>query len=410
MRYIDEQSILCDYSVRQYSSMACSEPLIESESSLSNVQFKANTDQTQTRFSLHSVHNNEYVMDSKYRGGSINSSLSVPTHTHLPNRLVHKNGTSGVLLKSSNSQRGKAYVFDVYTTLIDCKWWVFILLIIFTYIFSYLMFGIFWYGASFIPDHDDKNTTCVQGVDDPLSAFFLSIEVQSTIGFGHRYPRSDYSCIPDFLILFTQTIAGLFIDAFYLALIVTKISRPYRRKATILFSSKACVCRDRNDRWWFKFRVTDIRKVKLVEPHVKLFLFYLSDAAGKNGIHYDCNNLDVGYDEGIDRLQLILPSEVCHEINPSSPLFKISPIQLRQDNFEIVVVLEGIVEGTGSTTQVMTSYRGAEISFGYTFVNLLELNHNKICINLARFNVLAKSEDYSQEKSISDLKDDSTES
>ena len=409
----NEQSLLYDCSVRGYSSMAYNEPLIDSSSNYPQVVFAAKGDfdnSSKPRISMNSIQENEYSNGKIHKRISINAPLHLPSQTSLPNRLVHKDGTPGALLRSSNSQRGKAYAFDVYTTLIDCKWWVFILLIIFTYVLSYFFFGVLWYGASFIPDSDDPNTTCVTGVHDMLSALFLSIETQSTIGFGVRHPRADLNCIPDFFILFAQTILSLFIDAFYLALIVTKISRPYRRKATILFSKQACVSRDASGRWLLKFRVTDIRKVKLVEPHVKLYLFSLTVGTDGEGIHYECHNLDVGYDQGTDRLQLILPSEVRHEINASSPLFNISPRQLRQENFEIVVVLEGIVEGTGSTTQIMTSYRGAEITFGFKFVNLLELVHNKICINLSRFNILVKSEEYPQDKSISDLVGDSTES
>lgn len=406
-----EQSLLYDSSVRGYSSMAYNEPLIDSSSKYPQVVFSANgnLDNSKPRITLHSLPENEYSNNKSHNRVSINGPLLLPSQTRLPNRLVHKDGTTGALLRSSNSQRSKAYAFDVYTTLIDCKWWVFILLIMFTYVLSYLLFGVLWYGASFIPDSNEPNSTCVIGVNDMLSALFLSIETQSTIGFGFRHPRADTNCIPDFFILFTQTIFSLFIDAFFLALIVTKISRPYRRKATILFSKQACVNRDTSGRWLFRFRVTDIRKVKLVEPHVKLYLFSLTAGADGDGIHYECHDLDVGYDQGTDRLQLILPSEVRHEINPSSPLYNISPRQLRQENFEIVVVLEGIVEGTGSTTQIMTSYKGAEIMFGFKFVNLLELVHNKICINLSRFNTLVKSEEYPQDTSISDLGSDSTE-
>ena len=409
----NERSLLCDNSVRGYSSMAYNEPLLDSSSRYQQVVFAANgnlDNSSKPRISMHSVQEKEYLNNIRHNRPSVNAPLYLPSQTLLPNRLVHKDGTTGILLKSSNSQKSKAYAFDVYTTLIDCKWWVFILLIVSTYIFSYLFFGILWYGASFIPDHNEPNSTCVTGVNDILSALYLSIETQSTIGFGMRHPRADTNCIPDFFILFTQTVLSLFIDAFYLALIVTKISRPYRRKATILFSKQACVSRDSSGRWLFKFRVTDIRKVKLVEPHVKLYLFNLTAGTEGEGIHYECHDLNVGYDQGTDRLQLILPSEVCHEINLSSPLFNISPRQLRQENFEIVVVLEGIVEGTGSTTQIMTSYRGIEISFGFKFVNLLELVHNKICINLSRFNILVRSEEYPQDKSISDLVDDSNES
>ena len=387
--------------------MALRDPLIESDMSTSSYPQPVFPAIDNRKLALDSYPNGEFVTEYS-NNESINSPLL--KLARLPHRLVHKDGTAGAYLISSSSQRGKAYAFDVYTTLIDCKWWVFILLIILTYILSYVLFGAAWYCASLIPDSNEPNLTCVYGVNDVLSAMFLSVEVQSTIGFGSRHPRADTNCIPDFLILFTQTIVGLFIDAFYLALIVTKISRPYRRKATILFSRKATVCRERDGRWFLSFRVTDIRKVKLIEPHVKLYLFHLTTGEEGNEIHYDCHDLDVGYDQGTDRLQLILPSVVRHEISSDSPLYRLSPSQLREENFELVAVLEGIVEGTGSTTQVMTSYRGAEIEFGMKFVNLLELINRRICVNLTKFNVLAKSEEFPLELSVSELADKSADS
>ena len=337
---------------------------------------------------------------------SINSPILIPIKP-LFQRLVHKDGSPGTLVHSLKAQRGKAYAFDVYTTLIDCKWWLFILLVVATYMISYSFFAALWYGASLIPDSDEPNKTCVQGVTDVLSAFFLSIEVQSTIGFGFRQPRSDPHCVLGFFILFAQSVVGLFIDAFYLALIVTKISRPYRRKATIMFSKTASVFRE-NGKWFFSFRVTDLRKVKLVEPHIKLYLFHLTRCEGE-GVAFMCQNLDVGYDTGVDRLQMILPTEVQHEISPSSPLYQLSPQQLREENYELVAVLEGIVEGTGATAQVMTSYRGSEIDFGYRFTNVLKLVSNKVVIDLTKFHTLKMMEDYPCDKSIGDLQDCSTE-
>ena len=393
--------IVYSNSVSGACSMAMRDPLIAA-SSYPKLVFPAN-EKSDSKSHL------KLALDSYPNGESINSPL-LRTPPRLPHRLVHKDGTAGALLISSSSQRGKAYAFDVYTTLIDCKWWLFILLIILTYIISYILFGGAWYCASLIPDSDEPNSTCVYGVNDLFSAMFLSVEVQSTIGFGSRHPRSDTNCIPDFVILFVQTIVGLFIDAFYLALIVTKISRPYRRRATILFSRQAVVCRDKEGKWFLSFRVTDIRKVKLVEPHIKLYLFHLTAGEEGNGVHYECHDLDLGYDQGTDRLQLILPSVVRHEITPNSPLYRLSPSRLRQENFEVVAVLEGIVEGTGSTTQIKTSYRGAEIEFGMEFVNLLELINRRICINLTKFNVLAKSEEFPLEESVADIVESSADS
>ncbi|MED6265628.1 hypothetical protein CHARACLAT_027500 [Characodon lateralis] len=58
--------------------------------------------------------------------------------------------------------------------------------------------------------------------------------------------------------------------------------------------------------------------------------------------------LDVGFGTGADQLFLVSPLTICHEINPKSPFFDLSQRSLMNEQFEIVVILEGIVETTGS--------------------------------------------------------------
>ena len=41
-----------------------------------------------------------------------------------------------------------------------------------------------------------------------------------------------------------------------------------------------------------------------------------------------------------------------YRIDEDSPLWRMSPQDIQNSNFEIIVVLEGIVEPTGNTTQV----------------------------------------------------------
>lgn len=57
--------------------------------------------------------------------------------------------------------------------------------------------------------------------------------------------------------------------------------------------------------------------------------------------------LDVGFGTGADQLFLVSPLTICHEINPKSPFFDLSKRSLMNEQFEIVVILEGIVETTG---------------------------------------------------------------
>lgn len=55
----------------------------------------------------------------------------------------------------------------------------------------------------------------------------------------------------------------------------------------------------------------------------------------------------MGFGTGADQLFLVSPLTICHEINPKSPFFDLSQRSLMNEQFEIVVILEGIVETTG---------------------------------------------------------------
>uniref|UniRef100_A0A1I7XE80 IRK_C domain-containing protein n=1 Tax=Heterorhabditis bacteriophora TaxID=37862 RepID=A0A1I7XE80_HETBA len=75
-------------------------------------------------------------------------------------------------------------------------------------------------------------------------------------------------------------------------------------------------------------------------------------------------DMDVGYDQGLDRVFVIWPITICHEIDEMSPLYDISEEDLKNAKFEIIAILEGVVESVGSTTQARTSYLPSEILWG----------------------------------------------
>lgn len=50
---------------------------------------------------------------------------------------------------------------------------------------------------------------------------------------------------------------------------------------------------------------------------------------------------------------LVWPVTVVHRIDATSPLWDMSADQLHKEHFEIIVILEGTVELTGTTTQVL---------------------------------------------------------
>lgn len=57
--------------------------------------------------------------------------------------------------------------------------------------------------------------------------------------------------------------------------------------------------------------------------------------------------LDVGFSTGADQLFLVSPLTICHVIDTKSPFYDLSLRSMQTEQFEIVVILEGIVETTG---------------------------------------------------------------
>ena len=88
-----------------------------------------------------------------------------------------------------------------------------------------------------------------------------------------------------------------------------------------------------------------------------------------------------------DRLFMVWPIIIEHRINKDSPFWDLSADSLQQEVFELVVVLEGIVESTGMTTQARTSYLPNEILWGHRFERLVtyQRDTSQYMIDYSRF-------------------------
>lgn len=63
----------------------------------------------------------------------------------------------------------------------------------------------------------------------------------------------------------------------------------------------------------------------------------------------------MGFETGDDRLFLVSPLVISHEIDSRSPFWDMSQAQLEKEDFEIVVILEGMVEATGETDMITSN-------------------------------------------------------
>ena len=86
----------------------------------------------------------------------------------------------------------------------------------------------------------------------------------------------------------------------------------------------------------------------------------------------DNADINVGFDTGTDRIFLVSPVTIVHEINDESPFFEMDQKTLESDSdLELVVILEGMVEATAMTTQCRSSYLASEIRWGHRFEPVL---------------------------------------
>ena len=249
------------------------------------------------------------------------------------------------------------YCRDFFTTIVNSRWYCLILFFSALYITSWLVFGSIWLGLNTMYDSGgNRTTTCVTDVNGFSSAFLFSVETQMTIGYGFKYITNE--CHLAIFIIIIQCVCGLLIDSFLLGLIFTKLSRPRNRRRTLIFSDCA-VIRERKEEeregeeseMVLEFRIADVRRSQVVEGHVRLQLYWYSETLS-GGYELQQYDLDVGYDTGRDRVFLLTPVSIYHYITQDSPLYQLTPDILTSSQLELVVILEGIVEVTGLTSQV----------------------------------------------------------
>ena len=170
--------------------------------------------------------------------------------------------------------------------------------------------------------------------------------------------------------------------------IFTKISRPKKRAATILWGHKAVICQ-RDGVMSMLFRVGDMRRTHIVEAHVRGVLVQRHVTQEGEVIDMQQTELDFGFDTGRDRVFLIWPMELQHKITPESPFWSMGPNDFSADNatFEVFIFFEGIVEATGMTTQARCSYTPGEILWGHRFEQLVtyESQGHEYLVDLDKF-------------------------
>ncbi|KAI3373921.1 hypothetical protein L3Q82_022490 [Scortum barcoo] len=280
-------------------------------------------------------------------------------------RYVTKDGKCRVNLGPIEDK--SRFISDIFTTLVDLKYRWFLLIFTMCYILTWVAFGgIYFFGAWLRDDishiRDPQWKACFENVDGFLSALLLSLESQRTIGYGSRMVTAN--CVEGTVLLMVQSILGSIIDALMVGCMFVKISRPQQRAQTLIFS-KHCVICERDEKLCMLFRIGDLRESHMVDAKIRAKLIKSRQTKEGEFIPLEQSEINLGYDTGGDRLLLVEPQTITHVINESSPFWEVGSERLKRETFEIIVILEGIVEASGMTCQARTSYTEDEVLWGH---------------------------------------------
>ncbi|KAK7907049.1 hypothetical protein WMY93_015661 [Mugilogobius chulae] len=341
------------------------------------------------------------------RGSNGSNSVPAPTLDKLTKRKHCKLLGDQSLIQVSNSNQRQRYVTkdgkcqvnlgpiaekrrflsDIFTTLVDLKYRWFLLVFSLCYVLTWVAFGLIYFLGAWIRDDiahygDPQWEPCFEKVNSFLSALLLSLESQRTIGYGSRMVTAH--CPEGVILLMVQSIVGSIIDALMVGCMFVKISRPQQRAQTLIFS-KHCVICERDDNLCMLFRIGDLRESHMVDAKIRVKLIKSRQTKEGEFIPLEQSEINVGYETGGDRLLLVEPQTITHIINDTSPFWEVGAERLRKETFEIIVILEGIVEASGMTCQARTSYTEDEVLWGHRFESCISLEKEAFRVDHSAF-------------------------
>lgn len=289
-------------------------------------------------------------------------------------RLVTKDGHCNIEFGNIEYTNHFAYLMDFWTTFIEIRWRFVLLWFVAMFIGSWFIFSLLWYwiaksnGDLTGQNHTVGHVKCIENVTGLTTAFLYSLETQTTIGYGGRVLTE--KCAVAVILLVFQSLVGVFINCFICGVILAKISLPKKRAKTVTFSHTAVICL-KKENLCLLIQVANLRKTLLIGSQIYGKLLRMTTTPDGETLILDQVDVDFMVDAGKDNLFFICPLTLYHIIDRGSPFYELTADSLPQQDFELVVFLDGTAESTSSSCQVRTSYVPQEIQWGYSFLPIV---------------------------------------
>ncbi|XP_039979698.1 inward rectifier potassium channel 16-like [Xiphias gladius] len=293
-------------------------------------------------------------------------------------RYMQKDGRFPVVFQKAPGD-WSPYLMDIFTTLVEIRWRVMLLIFSLSYILSWLFFGLSFWLIAYV--HGDignaDNAPCVDNVRSFTAAFLFSMETQATIGYGFRGMTEN--CIVAIILVTVQDVFSCLLDTIVIGIVVAKMASARKRAQTVGFTKRAIV-NLRDGVLCLSWRLGDFRGNHILEGVARAQLVrYVKQPLGSILMSYqdlDIQNRDI---------VLAAPATIIHKLEPGSPLYSLGPDDLPGDEFELVVSFTYTGDSTGMLHQTRTSYTPADICWGQRFQDMMKLGKRHYKVDYALF-------------------------
>lgn len=319
-------------------------------------------------------------------------------------RMISKDGSSNIHMKKSGKLDWfSRYSKDIYTTLVDLNPFWIIFLTTAVYVGHWIIFGFIYWIFAIVNNDDAKingyNVTqtspdgnfttvttvyddgepCVSNVYDFVSAFLFSMESETTIGYGSRSMGT--MCPGAVTCLVIQCVLSAIFDTWVIGMCFAKIARPDLRCRTIMYAKNAVICR-RDGKKCLIVRVANLRKSLLMSVSCRARVITLRAPQRKEQIEGHQFVLEQKELEFVNAncCMFTAPIEYQHIIDKDSPLYTIPEKCLASEGhnwFEVVIILNGVIEATGMTVHAQTSYLSSEIKYKHRYIPIISIGGPK---------------------------------
>ena len=243
---------------------------------------------------------------------------------------------------------------NLYHFLLSMRWRVFLALVLLLYFVSNIIFGAVYasFGPGSLVDTSESPTANLF-----VRGFFFSVQTFATIGYGTIHP---VGIVPN-LIVTIESYYSLISNALITGVVFARFARPTAR---IIFSDRAVVTPFRGHHA-FMFRLVNGRSSQLIDVHAEVTFARFVKENGRVVRKFDRLPLER---ESVTFFPLAWT--VVHLIDETSPLYGLTPEDLRSADAEFLIMMSATDETFASVVHTRTSYKPDEVHFGRRFANL----------------------------------------